>query len=1300
MSSGDTNIRVNIKGDAATLNRVIKQMAQLDKWVKKSSKSVTKLNTENKKLKATIDSLKGKLTKANKSIKQGAAAMNKMTSAASKSKGKLRGVEGALKGVDAAAKKSKASLGFTGLAFGFIGGIASFALGRIKQFGQEILEVGVEDLGSMNRAIVQSGINIDEFLKGNKTEFNAMKKRIQELQKLFPEFSLAEVAKGVERIVKALPDSAGAAEVERFSKALLVIQRIEGGDPAKLAVDLRRAAVQFGISGDELGFFVDQLVNVNQQSSIELNQLVSSLGFAGAQAQRFGLTAGETLAITGLLFDKGGRKAGAAGRTFSRVLEEMTQTGTLTNGVLKALKINVLDSANNFRPFTDIIDESRIAFAKLTEEHGDLAGSAFLEEFGLDSTSARGFLALMQTSKEELDELIKTANTPGTANSLSDAIGEGADVKLKSFDNEVRLLKTAFVTGLIPSIVQLNEVIKEFSEDDDLTKTLSELASAIGGSLLVVLRIIVPIVKTFANILKDNQPIVNLLAGSIVALVTALAGLTIIAPILGALFAWIFLQEKLAVRFVFMDKLLKAQVSLLQKLGGALSKPIGPIKKFAKFLSKNLTGGLKNVSKTVNSQVIPSMRGLGKAISNSRVIRNLQAGFQRLIGVFIGAAIRMAVFFGAAFNIVAAAFIGAGTWLAALFTGLQGRFLGAGVGVGLAFGHAFTVVSAAVMSAGAWLIGLIKNLQLRLALAGGVAGGAFGGAFTAISAAIMRAGGWISGVMASIRGKMIVGAALAGGLFGGIFTAISGGIMRAGGWILGVMTTIGLQMAAGAAAIGAFFGGIWTASVRAIMIAGGWLLAVFTAIGTKMSIAAAALGGLFGGIWTAVARVFMVAGAWLTSVFARIGIASGIGGTAAGSVFGIAFGVAAATALIAIILAGIDIMIESISGGSILRSITDAIFGKGQGFSARDALGIPQQGTSLVGSAIGRPLTPQEAADQKRRKERFGKGGLLDPNAFGGEGINSLEQQEGLLTLGPSFFEGIFKKRFDDEFINSFGQVPPAFGEEGEEGIGPDFTEFENSLIQLLPEDESAFMIGDIDLRNQLDAIMGEQNFAMDTQIGAINEQIAGLIEGIEFTTIGNGLSNVSNGLSLNENKLLVNNNKLVDIENLLTATYNVLLFKLIEKVEVQVLEVARNINLISSLTSVVANVNLMFANLIAQGNRAAGKLASLRVSAKGVFSISDPGVSSFDQSNINDAETNLSETIANQVNFILSDIKAGLTAITQPVKDAVAANTNNNVTVTNNFNIAEFEGLTSDEILEKIQEMQAEVLLENFPVS
>ena len=37
---------------------------------------------------------------------------------------------------------------------------------------------------------------------------------------LFPEFTLAEVAQGVERIVKALPDSADAAEVERFSKAL------------------------------------------------------------------------------------------------------------------------------------------------------------------------------------------------------------------------------------------------------------------------------------------------------------------------------------------------------------------------------------------------------------------------------------------------------------------------------------------------------------------------------------------------------------------------------------------------------------------------------------------------------------------------------------------------------------------------------------------------------------------------------------------------------------------------------------------------------------------------------------------------------------------------------------------------------------------------------------------------------------------------------------------------------------------------------------------------------------------------
>ena len=89
---------------------------------------------------------------------------------------------------------------------------------------------------------------------------------------------------------------------------------------------------------------------------------------------------------------------------------------------------------------------------------------------------------------------------------------------------------------------------------------------------------------------------------------------------------------------------------------------------------------------------------------------------------------------------------------------------------------------------------------------------------------------------------------------------------------------------------------------------------------------------------------------------------------------------------------------------------------------------------------------------------------------------------------------------------------------------------------------------------------------------------------------------------------------------------------KLMENLGRQIIEVIKNFNIISVMTTIIANVNLMFANLIAQGNRAAGKLASLKVSTTGKFSITDPGVSAADQKRIDDAASNLASTLENQV--------------------------------------------------------------------
>ena len=150
----------------------------------------------------------------------------------------------------------------------------------------------------------------------------------------------------------------------------------------------------------------------------------------------------------------------------------------------------------------------------------------------------------------------------------------------------------------------------------------------------------------------------------------------------------------------------------------------------------------------------------------------------------------------------------------------------------------------------------------------------------------------------------------------------------------------------------------------------------------------------------------------------------------------------------------------------------------------------------------------------------------------------------------------------------------------------------------------------------------------------------------------------------------------------------------------VQIIEVTRNINIVSAFTSIVAAANLMFANVIGQGNRAAGKLASLRVSSSGVFSITDPGVSEFDQANIDKAQLNLADTVQNQVKFNIEEIAGQLKEITKPVTEENQTSNVNNVVINNSINLQELEGLTADEILDILAEKQTESLQENLLVN
>lgn len=116
------------------------------------------------------------------------------------------------------------------------------------------------------------------------------------------------------------------------------------------------------------------------------------------------------------------------------------------------------------------------------------------------------------------------------------------------------------------------------------------------------------------------------------------------------------------------------------------------------------------------------------------------------------------------------------------------------------------------------------------------------------------------------------------------------------------------------------------------------------------------------------------------------------------------------------------------------------------------------------------------------------------------------------------------------------------------------------------------------------------------------------------------------------------NNTKKIDDNSFNLVSNSKTLIENIDFLKREIIEIAKNTNVFSTMTEMMLKTNLMWANLIAQGNRAAGKLSSLKVSKTGKFSIIDPGFAAGDRAGIQNASAELN---AFQAQKALIDIES-----------------------------------------------------------
>jgi len=480
-------------------------------------------------IRATLKGLNN-LIKVEQSLKKISVIGNKGFSSMLKN---IRKQNGALAENNKFLSRSADRVGFMAFQFTFLEGIAQRVLGSIKRFFGEIIREGADSLDSMTRAIAQSGIDFSGQTEESAMAVSHLNDAIFDMGAGGTIFSITEVSDAMREIGKAT-DLTGT-ELEKSNKLIgvtkqvLRLMTIEQVDSAESAKTLIKTMNNFGLSLSEAARVTSVMINVNQSSAITLDELSRSFGFASSQARDFGLDVEETGALLGLLGNRLGQGAGAAGRNLRQLFFGLKNNALKLNPVLEDMGIKLLDNNGNLVPFIDFLKDTKKALDKAGTSSD--AFKLFLEDqMGLEIRAADALAKLTQVTEEEIDMAVAAARA-GDSSALEGILGNTAQANMKKMTNSLNALKTIFTQGLSPAIAGVSEAVQALVRDGGLQEMALELGDVLGKELLPIVKTLAKQVKKLADFFREHKSVMAGLIKLFIGFIGLLVATLIIASV-------------------------------------------------------------------------------------------------------------------------------------------------------------------------------------------------------------------------------------------------------------------------------------------------------------------------------------------------------------------------------------------------------------------------------------------------------------------------------------------------------------------------------------------------------------------------------------------------------------------------------------------------------------------------------------------------------------------------------------------------------------------------------------------------
>ena len=355
--------------------------------------------------------------------------------------------------------------------------VTYFAVDKIKDFGQAVMETGMAFDAQMSTVASISGATNEEL--------DALREKAKEMGAA-TSFSATESAQALEYMAMA---GWKTDDMLNGLEGVMNLAAASGEDLATTSDIVTDAMTAFGMTADQSTYFADVLAQTASNANTNVSLMGETFKYVAPLAGAMGYTIEDMSAAIGLMANSGikGSQAGTALRGTITNLASPTDTVATA---MDTLGVSLVDSEGKTKSFGETLNDLRNGFADLSETEKTQYAAAIAGKEGMS-----GLLAIVNSSEGDFNKLTESIK------SCAGASQEMADTRLDNLQGDVTLLKSAWEGVQIAISDKLTPVFRDMVEK--VTEWLPKIQEKISPVMDKIIDIGKYIAENLSPILMD-----------------------------------------------------------------------------------------------------------------------------------------------------------------------------------------------------------------------------------------------------------------------------------------------------------------------------------------------------------------------------------------------------------------------------------------------------------------------------------------------------------------------------------------------------------------------------------------------------------------------------------------------------------------------------------------------------------------------------------------------------------------------------------------------------------------------------